>query len=943
MANASARCEVVAVDADVGTDPPSSPPVGRRDEITAISNLLATVAAGSAGFVIEGDPGIGKTTVWLHGLQLARTNGFRVLAARGTAAESVLAYAALADLLADVDPALWTDLPAPQRHGLAAALLREPDTGASPLDQRAVGAALLAVLRRLAAESPVILAIDDLQWIDASSAAAIRFAVRRLTAGMAVACTLRTGSGPASRWVELATPEALTRIQLQPFTAGELQEVLDARATARIARSRLQRIHQVSGGNPFYALELARATDEHGHDSDLLMPESLAELTRARIATVQGDAEDALLAIASLAAPTIPVVAAAIGVTPVRAVDMLETAEAHGVIAIDGSRVQFTHPLLAHAVARGVSPARRRAMHRSIAGAVTAPEVRARHLALADPTGEPATLAALDDAADIARARGAPAAAAELLELAVRLNDESPWRRIRLGQCLFASGDLRQARHVLDAAVAELAPGSTRAEALQLLMLVRLHDDSFLEAAELGRRALADCPDPSTLRVHLLTAVAFAQLNTAQVESALSTAEEAVATARLLGEREPLGRALSMRAMMQFMNGDGFAVADLNQALDLAAPESAMPVAFRPSVQNALLMGWTGHLQSARDALYRAGQHCVARGEEGELMFIAFQLVVFDIWSADLGRAAETADEARQRARLIGGDASLFIGSSLQAAVAAYQGRVDDARTYLQEAMAAGQDSGYVLMLSWAVTIHGFLELSLGNHAQALAVLEPLMPMVDLMPRSTEVLTVGFLPDAIEAMISLGRLDDAEPLVATLERNGGRLDRPWAMAVGSRCRAMLLAARGEVGAAATAARQALTQHDRVPMPIERARTLLLLGKLERRLRHPSAATAALGEALSIFENAVMPLWVSQVRTELDRVTHRGSHPFGLTTTEQRIADLAAAGMNNRDIASTLFITRKTVEVNLTRIYRKLGIHSRSELYHALAVDPLSPS
>ncbi|WP_163745994.1 helix-turn-helix transcriptional regulator [Mycolicibacterium helvum] len=913
--------------------------MGRRDEIAAVSALLTASADTSVGIVIEGEPGIGKTTVWLHGLHLARANGFRVLAARGAPAESVLAYAALADLLADVDPALWADLPAPQRHGLAAALLREPDTGIAVVDQRAVGAALLTLVDRLSAKSPVVLAIDDLQWIDASSIAAIRFAVRRLTSGVAVACTLRSGAGAADARIELAAPDALTRIHLQPLTAGELQDVLAAQPMGRVSRSRVLRIHQLSGGNPFYALELAREADQHGDSTDLVLPDSLTELTHARIGRVEQGAEDALLAIASLATPTLPVVAAAIGVTPQRAIAMLELAEAHSVVAIDGSRVQFTHPLLAHAVASAVPPAHRRAMHRRLAGVVTAPEVRARHLALADPTGEPATLAALDDAANIARARGAPAAAAELLELAIRLGDGSAPRRIRLAQCLFASGDLREARRVLEAVVAELTPGPTRGEALALLMLVRLHDDSFLEAAELGRRALADSPSASTLRVHLLTAVAFAQLNTGQVESAFSTAEQAVATARLLSQQEPLGRALGMRAMMQFMIGDGFAATDLQQALALAGPESDMALAFRPSIQNALLMGWTGHLQSARDALYRAEQNCVARGEEGELMFIAFQRTVFDIWSAELDRAAETADEALHRARLIGGDASTFIASSLQAAVAAYQGRIDDARTHIEEAMAAGQGSGYVFMLSWTVAIHGFLELSLGNHAQALAVLSPLMPMVELMPRCTEVLTTGFLPDAIEAMIILGRLDEAETRIAVLERNGHRLDRPWALAVGARCRAMLLAARGEVGAAATSARHALTQHDRVPMPVERGRTLLLLGKLERRLRHPGAAAAALGEALSIFENAGMPLWISQVRTELDRVARRGVHPFGLTPTEQRIADLAAGGMNNRDIASTLFITRKTVEVNLTRIYRKLGIHSRSELYHVIAVDP----
>ena len=185
-------------------------------------------------------------------------------------------------------------------------------------------------------------------------------------------------------------------------------------------------------------------------------------------------------------------------------------------------------------------------------------------------------------------------------------------------------------------------------------------------------------------------------------------------------------------------------------------------------------------------------------------------------------------------------------------------------------------------------------------------------------------------------MIQLGRLDEAEPLIDTLERNGARLDRPWMLAVGMRCRAMLQAAHGDLSTATTTAELAMTQHQRLPMPFERARTQLLLGQLQRRQRHRDAATATLHEAQQTFHQLGTTLWADRAAAELARGTSGRRRAEGLTPSEQRVAELAVSGMTNRDIAATLFISPKTVEINLSRIYRKLNIRSRIELYKALA-------
>lgn len=222
------------------------------------------------------------------------------------------------------------------------------------------------------------------------------------------------------------------------------------------------------------------------------------------------------------------------------------------------------------------------------------------------------------------------------------------------------------------------------------------------------------------------------------------------------------------------------------------------------------------------------------------------------------------------------------------------------------------------------------MEVSLGNYAEALTHLQPLMARFPYVP-GTEIITAGFLPDAVEAMIALGRHAEAEPMIEKFETNGHRLDRPWMLAMGARCRSLWLAGRGEVAAAADKAEEALTHHDRLPMPVERARTMLLLGQLQRRLRKKEIARATLRGALTEFETIGTTLWIERARAELERTNVGPSHDLGLTPSEQRVAELAASGMTTRDVAAALFISPKTAETNLARIYRKLDIKSRAEL------------
>ena len=219
----------------------------------------------------------------------------------------------------------------------------------------------------------------------------------------------------------------------------------------------------------------------------------------------------------------------------------------------------------------------------------------------------------------------------------------------------------------------------------------------------------------------------------------------------------------------------------------------------------------------------------------------------------------------------------------------------------------------------------------MGRYEEALTTLAPLLAKLAATPEATEIVSASFVSDAVEAMVNLGHLAEAEAIVGILESNGRRLGRSWMMAVGARSRGMVLAARGDLEAAAAAVASAMEEHRHLGMPFERARTELVLSQIDRRRRRRDASDATLRRALRAFEDLGTPLWAERARRELSRADTGTLRTPGLTVSEQRVAELAATGATNRDMAAALFISPKTVEANLTRIYRKLNVHSRAEL------------
>jgi DNA-binding CsgD family transcriptional regulator len=512
--------------------------------------------------------------------------------------------------------------------------------------------------------------------------------------------------------------------------------------------------------------------------------------------------------------------------------------------------------------------------------------------------------------------------------LAISLGGDTPQRRILTAGLHFRAGDVGRGRSILEPLVAALPAGLLRAIASNLLAGIRIYDDSFVEAAVVLKDALSDVDDnPAMLaQTHLTLSMALAMAG--EFDDAVLNARHAVTQADASGRAVLISQARAFWVSLTCMYGHAVDEHSLSRALELENPDKDVPISFRASAANALVLAWTGRLHEARDRINEVRRHCIERGAESDMMWIASYTTLIHIWLGRFEDAARIAEDTMERAQQLDGPNMIVIARLVRTAVAAYTGCEGDARADAEAAIEGARECGAVYLSEWPIMSLGFLEVSLGNYAAALGTLQPLLDRFETTP-GTELMTSAYLPDAVEAMIAIGRLHEAEPLIDALESNGCRLDRPWMLAVGARSRGMWLAARGDLVAAEHAVQQAISHHQRLPMPFELARTRLLLGQLQRRQRHRDAAATTLRGALAAFEELGTPLWAGRARDELARTAPNPGSV--LIPSEQRIAELAAAGMSNQDIAAQLFISSKTVEANLTRIYRKLAIRSRAQL------------
>jgi DNA-binding CsgD family transcriptional regulator len=899
--------------------------VGRSDELAAIEAWLDEPTPSL--LVLEGEPGIGKTTLWQAGVEGARERGWIVLQARPAEAERDLSFSALGDLLA---PALGRleALPAPRRRALEVALLLSPDEPAAP-DPRAVGLATLDLLRLLAAERPLLVGVDDTQWLDPPSRQTLAYAFRRLEHEPVAFLAARRPGGDVDGLGD-AEP-----VVVGPLSLAALHELIQARAGSRMTRPTLVRIHETSGGNPFFALELVRALEgrELEPGAHLPVPATLAELTASRFESLDPPTRDVLLYVAALARPTREVVmaAAAEDVRPT-----LDAAAAEGLIEADGSRLRFTHPLLASVHYGSASHEEQARVHRRLAEVVTDAEERGRHLGAAASGPDAEVAAALDDAAAAARARGAPAAAAELSEVALRLtpaaDSESQLLRLRTAADQhFAAGGTARARALLERALANVPSGPERARvAMQLATLLDAQD--LVAERTLLDEAMREAEGDIALQAQIHEQLAT-YFNAHDHSESRRHARLAFDLAQQTPDPHLIAKTLGTAFVFDFWAGAGIDHEFIKRGIALEERAPQLPASRRPSSYYAFALKWSGDIESARPLYERLRALARSQGDLLSVVEILFYSTYHELISEDWEQAARFADEGWALA----GEAEQDVYAAgflwARATVAAYRGLVEPALSDAAEARRLDVLVGSPSHLLSALGL-GVLHLSVGEHATALAELRPGMEEKLAAGIREPGAMLGF-PEHVEAAVACGELDEAHELLDFFEEHALRLDRAWALGCCARGRALLASAGGDEADAEAAFARAYEQHARRPQQFptyELARTLLLHGSILRRRQQKRRAREALERALAIFERLGAQVYAERARSELTRIGGRAvAAGDELSETEQRIADLVSQGRSNKEVAAALSLSPKTVEWNLSKVYAKLGIRSRTEL------------
>lgn len=903
--------------------------VGRESELSAVEGFLDSIPRGFAALVLEGEPGIGKTTVWREAIRRAEGRGYRALVCRPAQAEAKLSFAALTDLLEPVTPETLDDLPELQRHALEVALLQRPEEGA-PLEPRAAAAGLRSVLVESARSSPVLVAIDDSQWLDSASAGALSFALRRLEGERVGLIATRRPDTP----VRLEVPEA-GLLGIDRLSQAAIHQVLKDRLGRSLPRPLLVRLYETCRGNPFFALEIAREVVRSGirPTDPLPVPPDLRRLVRRRLGRLSAAARETLLAAAALGEPTPALVAAALGGDPAAALGEAEDAE---VVEVAQGRIRFAHPLYAAALYASAPAGRRALLHRRLSEVVADAEERARHLALSTADPDETVAEALESAAAEADLRGAPATATELADLGCRLTPpELPESRARrdlaLAEYAFRAGDTEHARRLTLNVLEGQAAGSLRPRALELLARLLHVAGTSTEATALCEEALAEIGERDiALRARIHATLALVSWH----DFALAR-EHAHAAITLLDSMEDpdpavLSQALLAHTEAEFYAGRPLPMAAVERALELERLAPSRNVADRMSAALGVFLKYQGDFEGARVWLEATRRAALDEGDEGSLPYVIGHLPQLELWT---GNWADAEGYAREHAELAEGMSqpderrqALFN----LALVHAHLGRLDEARAEADELLAEAADDAW--SASNALAVLGFVELSLGDPAAAAAHLGRNLELREGVGAGEPLRAQA---DYAEALVELGRADEAEG-VATLFYNRAReTNRVPLLAIAACLRAQVAAAQGDLDLAAALLDEALALHDQVTAPFDLARTLLCLGCLQRRRKQRKAARESLGRALDLFEGLGAPLWADKARVELER-THLREAPGELTPSEEQTARLAASGLRNREIAERLFVSPKTVEANLARAYRKLGVRSRVELGAALS-------
>jgi DNA-binding CsgD family transcriptional regulator len=910
---------------------------GREEEVGRIDRFLDRVADRPEVLLLEGEPGIGKTALWSLGLEAARGRGWSVLVCRPVRAEAPLTFSALGDLLESVPEQALDVLPPPQRHALDVALLRRPPADAPP-DQRAVAVATLGVLRTLAASSPVLVAVDDLPWLDSASAATLEYALRRLTTERAGLLATVSADAAGARQTTLEQSLVVERMGVGPLDLASFGAMLNAKRDRDISWPDLNRLFDASGGNPSFGLDLLGSLDVGGTRDPLPVPASLRASAEHRLESVSAAAREVLLLAAASGRPTIAQMSAIQGEAPAR--EALDEAEAAGLVIVTANEVRFAHPTLRFVRYSVATASQRRRAHARLAHATSQPADRARHLALAT-TGPDEDLAReLDVQAQLEHLRGAAVAGSELADLAVTVTppDDTSGRALRLvssSDLHLAAFDPGGARVALEQAVSLSDRGSWRAELLHRLARVVAYDDSLFSSLPLMLQALEEAESDERLRAYIHRDLAFLR---AMAEGMGAAAEHIAAVEALtpqLADPDLSYQTDAHRVLVDFVGGHGLRREAITRVTESRSHHDRIAMEIRPRVVVGRVLMYADDLAGARRVLLDEYDDVMTEGAETDLPLLLMPLVELETSAGDLDLAGTYAGECTSAAAASGATAQLACAHASRAMLLAWRGPEDACRADAERGIEAGLRCGVLYAVAVACRALGLLSFAAADPAAAHASLG----LVTEALAGRGMIDPGFIPvravtDDIEALIRMGELGTAAGLLEPLTAAAVRLDRASALAATSRCDALLASARGDDEAALASVEAALSAHARIDAPLEEARSELVASEVARRARRTTEARRHAEAAAATFDARGATLWAARAQAEVARLERRRATAAGgteLTQTEHTVAEAVAAGRTNREVATELSMGLRTVEAHLSAIYRKLGVRSRSEL------------
>ena len=912
--------------------------IGRESECARLDELLDRARMGRSGaLVIRGEAGIGKTA--LLDYTATRAKDMTVVRAVGVESEAQLEFSGLLEVCWPLRDGL-DELSGHQAGVLRSALGIGP---AEEQDRFSVGAATLSLLAAAAEAKPLCVVVDDAQWLDPASQEAMAFAAKRLQADRAA--LLFGARDDEERPFEAPAVDSMSLTGLPREAAAQLLGRADATAlTPEVA----DRLYEATRGNPLALMELP----------SLLSAEQLAGTTPLREPLPAGSSVERAFTRRVEALPESSqralVVAAVSGSNEAETIvcglvesglpaDALEPAEDAGLIRVADGRLEFRHPLVRSAVYHTAQASDRRAAHRALANALAAsgnPEGRAWHLAGAALGPDKEAADALEQAAHEARRRGGYAAAAAALERAARLSPDASAGVERLAAAADAAwraGRSEAASALVREALAGATDPGLRAEALRLQGAIEF----FAGNSDVAASAVLEAVDLLERTDHGAAVAAAADAVNALVrvrkrDLALETARRARSLAPEDGGETDAEATIALGYALCFAGRYGEAEPYLRRAVELSGTKATAHSFLRVGRLSATL-GWLGRHEEAYAYLAETVAHARETGAVGSLPLLLASAAWQGLHAGRLNEAYADGSEALALAEELDQPVTAAQSLGVLTWVSALRGDESRCREYGEETQRRADELGFRLYGLLASLCFGLLDLGRGRVDQAIAEIEPVARHAD--ERALFVPGVSPQLELAEANIRGGRAADAEALLAAFD--GSQLvSVPLFRAQAERCRGLLAGTEGfEAHFAA-----ALELHTEAQSPLALARTRLCYGELLRRAGRRVDAREQLRAALETFDRLGAAPWSERAGAELkasgETLRRRESHEAEeLTPQELQIALQVAEGKSNKEAGAALFLSHKTIEFHLSRIYRKLDIHSRAELIRLYASEP----